>query len=85
MTATPPPKTVLIAFSNPFGLLLVGVGRIAEYCFACPILDKAVVFFSVKLCAFCCFRSSTGIERKMKLRIKLVEELLRSRPIVLSG
>lgn len=75
---------MFIAFFDPFGLLLVRVGRIAEHRLSSPILGKSVVFFRIEFSALSRFRSSAGIEREMELSIKLIKELLRRCPIILS-
>ena len=75
---------MFVALFDPFSLLLVGVGRIAEHRLSSPILDKSVVFFGIEFCAFCRFRSCTRVKRKMKLRVKLIKEILRSCPVVLA-
>ena len=84
ITATPPPNSMFIALFDPFGLLLVRVGRIAEHRLSSPILGKSVVFFRIEFSALRRFRSCAGIKREMELGIKLIKELLRRCPIILS-
>ena len=62
---------MFVALFDPFGLLLVRVGRIAEHRLSSPILGKSVVSFRVEFSAFRRFRSSAGIKRKGSLASKL--------------
>ena len=71
----PPPKAMLIAFSDPLGLLLIRIRRVAEHRFSSPVLDKPVILFGVKFGAFCRFWSCAGIERKMKLRLPVLSSV----------